>query len=164
MSKFEPRDEVSDASLFGDRASAEPAGAATPPSAAGGSTDATVAPADAPGSGTSSAASATPFPAPTAPSEPADDLEARVGRIESMVRDIRAYADLRIRESQHADYSIVRILAGVLQGLAAVVFLWCVVEYAFVTASSYSVVAIKGLFAVVLQLMALTALLWDRRS
>lgn len=98
------------------------------------------------------------------PEELRDPVVARLTSIEELLRELRGIGELQTRELQHQDYSFPRILAGALQGIAAVLFGWCVVEFAFVSSEGYAAIAMRSVFALVLQLMVLTALLWEREK
>lgn len=103
-----------------------------------------------------------------APGQPADlsrdPVVSHLASIEQHLRDLRSFEELQTRELQHEQYSLVRILAGILQGIAVIVFGWCVVEFAFLTSQTYGYIAIRAMFALILQIMVLTALLWERHK
>lgn len=104
-----------------------------------------------------------PTPAPDAPEDAAnggavrnDPLLTRVSSIEEMVRDLRTMAETRTRESLHQQFSPYILVAGGATAIAALLLIWAGAEFWF--GATYSVVLMKLAFAMVLQLIGLSAI------
>lgn len=93
---------------------------------------------------------------------PADPVVARLAAIEELLREIRNQSDLRARDDQHAEFTAWRYAAAIAQGLAFVLLVWCGFEFAFVVQEGYASIAMKLLFALILQLLTATILLAER--
>jgi hypothetical protein len=100
-------------------------------------------------------------PAPPPPASGSDlrseDAAAAIGRLEGLVREIRGALDASAREREHREFSIARLLAAIAQGLAIGLLLWAALDWLMPGERGEGAPVVKLLFAIVLQLMALTA-------
>lgn len=90
----------------------------------------------------------------------APDAAARLASIDESLREIRGLVESRVREEQHENYSPFSVVAGAAQALAAGLLIWAFAELAF--GRLYADVLMKLAFALVVQTIALTAIVAGR--
>lgn len=99
--------------------------------------------------------------APEAGTPPsAAELRESVARIESLVREIRTTFESHVRDERHRDVSFLLLAGVVLQVAAGGMLLLAGLDWLF--AADQIGLFIKAIFAIVLQGMAMTALLMSR--
>lgn len=90
-----------------------------------------------------------------------EDAAAAIGRLEGLLREIRGALDASAREQEHREFSIARLLAAIAQGLSIGLLLWAALDWLMPgepgQGAGQGAAGLKLLFAIVLQLMALTA-------
>lgn len=84
-----------------------------------------------------------------------EDAALAVARLERLLREVRGALETRERESDHREFSIVRLAGAVCQMAAMGMFLWAIIDWVFQPLLDQALV--KAVFSGVLQLMALTA-------
>lgn len=90
----------------------------------------------------------------------AAELRESVTRIESLVREIRTTFESHVREDRHRDFSYLRMVGVILQVAAAGMLVLAGLDWLF--QRELGGLFIKAIFAIVLQGMAMTALLMSR--
>ncbi|MDX2197773.1 MAG: hypothetical protein SF069_02245 [Phycisphaerae bacterium] len=90
------------------------------------------------------------------------DAAARLASIDESLREIRGLVESRVREEQHENYSPFSVAAGAAQALAAGLLIWAFAELAF--GRLYADVLMKLAFALVIQTIALTAIVAGRSA
>ncbi len=89
-----------------------------------------------------------------------EDAAAAVARLERLLREVRGALEARERESDHREFSIVRLVGAVCQMAAVGMFLWAIIDWVFQPLLDQTLV--KAVFSGVLQFMALTAFVVSR--
>lgn len=89
-----------------------------------------------------------------------EDAANAVARLEKLLRDVRGALEARERESEHREFSTVRLLGAIAQMFAVGLLIWAMIDWFFQPLMDQSLV--KAVFAGVLQLMAMTAFLMSR--
>lgn len=89
-----------------------------------------------------------------------EDAALAVARLEKLLREVRGALEARERESDHREFSIVRLVGAVCQMAATAMFFWAIIDWVIQPLLDQALV--KAVFSGVLQIMALTALVSSR--
>ena len=95
------------------------------------------------------------------PASSAPPISADFARIETLLAQIRDSLAGDTREQTHKEFSIARLVASIATAIVVGLLLWALADCVF---HQGEYLGIKLLFAITLQLIALTAVVYDRQQ